>query len=169
VTTPLKSLKIDLNDPKKRQTIKTRNVPNYDASKYACERRTVLSRDGKTEIPISLVYNKAQRTPDKPQHLHLYGYGSYGACMECYFSSSRLPLLDRGIVYVIAHVRGGGELGRQWYEEPNGAKVSTSGSRAQRWPTPLHPPTPPLPRSTSARRTRSTTLWTWRSTCRTRA
>jgi oligopeptidase B len=145
VTTPLKSLKIDLNDPKKRQTIKTRNVPNYDASKYACERRTVLSRDGKTEIPISLVYNKAQRTPDKPQHLHLYGYGSYGACMECYFSSSRLPLLDRGIVYVIAHVRGGGELGRQWYEEPNGAKVSTSGSRAQRWPTPLHPPTLPPP------------------------
>jgi len=122
LTTPLKTLKIDLDDLESKLVVKTKNVPGYDASKYACERRMVKSRDGTTMVPISMVYNKAMRKEGQPQHLHLYGYGSYGACMECYFSSARLPLLDRGIVYVIAHVRGGGEMGRQWYEEPNGAK-----------------------------------------------
>ena len=53
---------------------------------------------------------------------HLYGYGSYSACMEASFRTTRRALLDRGMVYVIANVRGGGEMGRQWYEEPNGAK-----------------------------------------------
>jgi len=123
LVTPLQSIKVNLDDLSNRQIIKKKNVPGYDPTKYACARQTVLSRDGSTEIPISIVWNKDLKKPEgEPQHLHLYGYGSYGACMDCYFSPSRLPLLDRGLVYVIAHVRGGGEMGRQWYEEPNGAK-----------------------------------------------
>ena len=91
LTTPPKSLKIDLNEPQTKQTIKTRNVPGYDASKYACERRTVKSRDGVTDIPISIVYNKAMRKEEgTPQHLHLYGYGS---CKTLFLSHSLFSLL----------------------------------------------------------------------------
>jgi len=122
MVTPPSTIRIDLDDLGERTVVKEKKVPGYDPDKYACSRGTVMSRDGKTEIPVSMVWNKALRKEGQPQHLHLYGYGSYGACMEAYFSSSRLPLLDRGIVYVVAHVRGGGEMGRQWYEEPNGAK-----------------------------------------------
>lgn len=122
--TPPQSISVALNDANgARLPIKQRTVVGYDPSKYDCERREVLSRDGKTMIPLSLVWRKDSRKEEgAAQHLHLYGYGSYGICMECYFSSQRLPLLDRGIVYAIAHIRGGGEMGRQWYEMPNGAK-----------------------------------------------
>jgi oligopeptidase B len=109
-----------------RLVLKSKAVPGYNKDEYSCDRITVKSRDGTTEIPVSLVY----RTDVMEQHLqdgipiptHLYGYGSYGACMEASFRATRLPLLDRGMVYIIAHVRGGGEMGRQWYEEPMGAK-----------------------------------------------
>lgn len=123
---PPMSIEIDLNDTSERRIVKTKCVPGYVKDDYACERTTVLSRDGTTHIPVSLVYRKSTMEQHlesgKPVHVHLYGYGSYGSCMESDFSSQRLPLLNRGIVYVIAHVRGGGEMGRQWYEEPNGAK-----------------------------------------------
>ena len=123
LVSPTQTLKVSLDNLDDRRLIKKSVVPNYDASKYACARFKVRSRDGKTDIPVSMVWNKELRKPEgEPQHLHLYGYGSYGYSMECSFGSSRLPLLDRGIVYVIAHVRGGGEMGRAWYEEPNGAK-----------------------------------------------
>ena len=75
--------------------------------------QTSVADDG-TRIPISLVYRKSLRR-EGPQPLLLYGYGSYGFPMDPYFSSSRLSLLDRGMVYAIAHVRGGGDRGRTWY------------------------------------------------------
>jgi len=126
MVTPTQSLEISVGDTQQRKVLKERKVPGYDQSKFACERTTVISRDGKTEIPVSIVYRKDvledHIASGKPVHTHLYGYGSYGSCMEADFTITRLPLLNRGIVYVIAHVRGGGEMGRQWYEEPNGAK-----------------------------------------------
>jgi len=128
LVTPMQTIQIPLNEPntpENRVVLKQKNVPGYDPDLYACERTTVLSRDGKTEIPVSIVYRKdtlAGKSPGQPVPTHLYGYGSYGACIEADFRMTRLPLLNRGIVYVIAHIRGGGEMGRQWYEEPNGAK-----------------------------------------------
>jgi len=128
LVTPLQTLELPLVSPNgvsERVVLKAKSVPGYDKDLYACDRRYILSRDGSTQIPISLVYRKDTMTKiqnGQPAPLHLYGYGSYGMCLESDFRATRLPLLDRGIVYVVAHVRGGGEMGRQWYEEPNGAK-----------------------------------------------
>lgn len=88
----------------------------FDAANYVSERIWALSRDGKTKIPVSLVYHKntikSQETP-----LLLYGYGSYGLTVDAGFSRVRLSLLDRGFIFAIAHVRGGEYLGRKWYED----------------------------------------------------
>ena len=123
--TPTSSININLDDDTERTVLKAKVVPNYLKNNYGCDRLEVLSRDGKTNIPISVVYRKETMAKVKAGEqvpVHLYGYGSYGACMESDFSTTRLPLLDRGMIYVIAHIRGGGEMGRQWYEEPHGAK-----------------------------------------------
>lgn len=126
MVTPPQSLEIDLADTSSRTVLKEKNVPGYDKSLYGCERLTVQSRDGKAQIPVSMVYRKdvmeKHLASGEPVHTHLYGYGSYCINMEADFGSTRLPLLNRGVVYVTAHVRGGGEMGRTWYEEPNGAK-----------------------------------------------
>jgi oligopeptidase B len=87
----------------------------YDPSQYASEALTAVAKDG-TRIPISLVYKKSLRG-STPQPLLLYGYGSYGIPMDPYFSSSRISLLDRGMIYAIAHIRGGGDRGRTWYDD----------------------------------------------------
>lgn len=102
-----------------RKVLKVKNVPGYSKDMYAYERTTVKSRDGKTEIPVSLLYHGDVLTDRSGtiHPVHLYGYGSYGASMEASFRSTRLPLLKRGFVYVLAHVRGGGELGRPWYDD----------------------------------------------------
>lgn len=84
----------------------------YDASHYTTERVFATAEDG-TEVPISLVY-RADLFEPETNPLYLMGYGSYGASMDPWFSSSRLSLLDRGFVYAIAHVRGGGEMGEAW-------------------------------------------------------
>lgn len=125
MVTPPSSIDISLDDDTQRTVLKSKVVPGYDKEFYGCDRLEVLSRDGKTQIPVSVVYRKetmekvnaGERVP-----VHLYGYGSYGACIEADFRSTRLPLLNRGMIYVIAHIRGGGEMGRQWYEEPEGGK-----------------------------------------------
>jgi len=86
----------------------------FDPANYVVERLWAPARDG-VQVPISLVYRKGiPLNGESP--LLLYGYGSYGASMEAWFRPTVVSLLDRGFVYAIAHVRGGQELGRQWYE-----------------------------------------------------
>ncbi|MCH8807052.1 MAG: S9 family peptidase, partial [Planctomycetes bacterium] len=87
----------------------------FDASHYAAERVVATARDG-TKISVSMVYKRGfVRDGNAP--MLLYGYGSYGASSEPGFSSRRLSLLERGVTYALAHVRGGGEMGRPWYED----------------------------------------------------
>jgi oligopeptidase B len=88
----------------------------FDRENYRSERIMAPSRDGKTQIPISIVYHKDfKKSGQEP--LLLYGYGSYGNNIDPWFSSSRLSLLDRGFAFAIAHIRGGQEMGRSWYED----------------------------------------------------
>lgn len=87
----------------------------YQPENYVTERSFVTARDG-VKIPLSLVYKKGFKQ-DGPGPLLLYAYGSYGASMDAYFSVSRISLLDRGFAFAIAHIRGGQEMGRQWYED----------------------------------------------------
>jgi len=86
----------------------------FDSKNYVTERLWAIANDG-TKIPISLVYRKGLKK-DGSAPLLLYGYGSYGLSMDATFSPFRISLLDRGFVYAIAHVRGGQEMGRWWYE-----------------------------------------------------
>jgi len=134
LVTPTQNIQIglnDSNDSENRIVLKQKNVPGYNPDLYACERTTVRSRDGEAAIPVSIVYRKDVFDSNVPVPTHLYGYGSYGSCIEADFRMTRLPLLNRGVVYVIAHVRGGGEMGRQWYEEPNGGKYLCKKSTFQ--------------------------------------
>ena len=93
----------------------TEVLGGYDKERYRTERRFATAADG-TRIPISLVYQLPLERPGGPRPLLLNGYGAYGICYEPAFSSSSLSLLDRGFVIAIAHVRGGEEMGRPWYE-----------------------------------------------------
>lgn len=87
----------------------------FDKKNYVSERLWVTARDG-AKVPVSIVYRKGFKKDGKAPVL-LYAYGSYGITMDPAFNSSRLSLLDRGFAYAIAHVRGGQEMGRQWYED----------------------------------------------------
>ncbi|WP_445722028.1 S9 family peptidase [Flavobacterium sp.] len=87
----------------------------FDKNNYVEERIWATATDG-TKVPISMVYRKGLKKDGSNPFL-LYAYGSYGASMDPYFSTTRLSLLDRGFVYAIAHIRGGEDLGRQWYED----------------------------------------------------
>ncbi|QEO14386.1 S9 family peptidase [Agromyces intestinalis] len=89
---------------------------NYDPSRYTQRREWAVAPDG-TRVPISLVYRTDLVVPGTPAPTLLYGYGSYEYSIDPSFSIPRLSLLDRGVVYAVAHVRGGGELGRHWYED----------------------------------------------------
>jgi oligopeptidase B len=95
-------------------TRKIQQVPSgYDPGHYATERVTITARDG-ARVPVSIVYKKGFPR-DGSGKLHLYAYGAYGYAMPPSFSANRLSLLDRGLAFAIAHVRGGDDLGYQWY------------------------------------------------------
>ena len=112
-------------DTRERKLLKRQPVlGGYDPALYASERITARAADG-TAVPISLVYRKDRRGTG-PQPLLLYGYGSYGWPTDPWFSSTRVSLLDRGAVFAIAHIRGGGDLGRSWYEDGKLARKMNS-------------------------------------------
>ena len=109
---------IDFNMKTKEKTVlKEQEVlgGKFDKNNYKEERIWATAKDG-TKVPISMIYNKGIKKDGK-NPLLLYAYGSYGVTMDCHFSSVRLSLLDRGFVYAIAHIRGGEDLGREWYED----------------------------------------------------
>ncbi|MFC4477580.1 S9 family peptidase [Flavobacterium chungangensis] len=109
---------IDFNmKTKTKEILKEQEVlgGKFDKNNYIEERVWATARDG-VKVPISMVYRKGLEKNGK-NPLLLYAYGSYGITMDTYFSSTRLSLLDRGFVYAIAHIRGGEDLGRQWYED----------------------------------------------------
>jgi len=114
LTTPTQVFDYGLDS---RQRTLRKQLPvkgGYEPGRYVTERLNVTASDG-TAVPVSLVYRKDLRLKG-PQPMLLYGYGSYGFATDARFGSTRLSLLDRGVVFAIAHVRGGGDLGRSWYE-----------------------------------------------------
>ena len=112
LVTPMSTFDYDVKS-KKLQLKKEEEIKNYNKDDFVTTRKFITARDGK-KIPISIVHRKDIETPAPT---YLYGYGSYGYSMDPYFSPTILSLTERGYIYVIAHVRGGGELGRQWYED----------------------------------------------------
>jgi oligopeptidase B len=113
--TPLTIYDYDMNT-RQRMLLKQEEVlGGFDVDNYVTERLYARAADGR-EIPLSIVYRKGLRK-DGQNPLLLYGYGSYGFSIDAAFASPRLSLVDRGFVYAIAHIRGGQELGRRWYEE----------------------------------------------------
>lgn len=115
LTTPPSTFEIDVDmmDVKK---LKEQPVPGYDRTRYRTLRLEATAADG-TRIPISVVHSVDVDLAKGPHPTVLYGYGAYGITIDPSFSPSRVSLLDRGVVFAIAHVRGGGFLGRQWYED----------------------------------------------------
>jgi oligopeptidase B len=102
-------------DSKERVLVKQQEVlGGYDATQYQSERIFAKADDG-TMVPISLVYKKGVKF-DGTAPLHLTGYGSYGSSTQPTFSTARLSYLDRGVVVALAHIRGGGDMGREWYD-----------------------------------------------------
>ncbi|NUM31297.1 MAG: S9 family peptidase [Bacteroidetes bacterium] len=114
LTTPNSTIEYNLITKEKKILKQQEIIGGYNADEYQTERIFATAKD-KTQIPISLVYKKSLKKPDG-NPLLLYGYGSYGASLDVYFSSVRLSLLNRGFIVAIAHIRGGQELGRKWYE-----------------------------------------------------
>ena len=115
LTTP--SSIYDFNMKTKERELKKQKevLGGYNPNDYQSERIMATADDG-TKVPISMVYKKGM-VKDGKNPLYLYAYGAYGISMDPWFSSNRLSLLDRGFIFAIAHIRGGGEMGRQWYDD----------------------------------------------------
>jgi oligopeptidase B len=123
MTTPSSVYDYDMNTMDKVLLKQQEVLGGYDERSYASKRMWATARDG-TKVPLSVVYKKEQSGETRNWEAAplnrptlLYAYGSYGHSLDPYFSSIRLSLLDRGFVYVIAHIRGGEDLGRQWYDD----------------------------------------------------
>ena len=113
--TPDSLFSVVLSNGRKRLLKQAEVKGVFSSSDYKVEREFITARDG-TQVPVSIVYKK-NKFKKNENPIFLYGYGSYGNSIDAGFSSSRLSLLDRGFIFAIAHVRGGQELGRSWYEE----------------------------------------------------
>ncbi len=101
---------------RERELKKQREVlGGYNKDDYTSERVFATAPDG-AQVPISMVYRKGL-VKDGNNPVYLYGYGSYGSSMDPWFSTARISLMDRGFIYAVAHIRGGGEMGRPWYED----------------------------------------------------
>ena len=114
MTTPATTYELNVKTGERRE-LKRQPVPGYDPANYVTERLWAPAKDG-TKIPVSIVYRKGFEKNGKAALLQ-YGYGSYGASMDPGFSVTTVSLLDRGMAYAIAHIRGGQEMGRAWYED----------------------------------------------------
>jgi oligopeptidase B len=114
MTTPASTYDFDVTSGKKTLLKREPVLGGFDQANYVTEHLWSTARDG-TQVPISLVYRKGLKK-DGTAPLLQYGYGSYGASMDPGFSGSVISLLDRGFIYAIAHIRGGQEMGRAWYE-----------------------------------------------------
>ncbi|MGZ6220878.1 MAG: S9 family peptidase, partial [Syntrophales bacterium] len=115
LTTPSSTFDYNMKTREKKLLKQEEVLGGFDAANYQAERHYATARDG-VKVPISIVYRKGLVKNGKNPCL-LYGYGSYGASTDADFSSARLSLLDRGFVFAIAHIRGGQEMGRWWYED----------------------------------------------------
>jgi oligopeptidase B len=115
LTTPFSTYDYDMVTKKKTLLKEQEVLGGFDKNNYESRRLYVKAADG-VEVPISIVYRKGIKLDGSNPAL-IYGYGSYGASMDASFRSDRLSLLDRGFVFAIAHIRGGMEMGRWWYED----------------------------------------------------
>jgi oligopeptidase B len=115
LTTPSSTYDYNMKTREKKLLKREEVLGGFDAANYHAERLYATARDG-VKVPISLVYRKVFVKDGRAPCL-IYGYGSYGYSTDANFSSARLSLLDRGFVYAIAHIRGGQEMGRSWYED----------------------------------------------------
>lgn len=115
LVTPATSVSYDLRQRTRTVLKQAEVLGGYDPSEYRCERIYATAADG-VQVPISVVYKQEFRGKG-PQPLFLYAYGAYGHTVDPSFSSARLSLLNRGMVFAIAHIRGGGAMGRPWYED----------------------------------------------------
>ena len=112
LVTPNSVFDYDMNTGKSTLLKQTEVPGGFDRANYKSERVFATASDG-TKVPMSMVYRK-ELSLMVPPRLLLYAYGSYGISIPPTFSSTRLSLLDRGVIYVIAHIRGGGEMGEEW-------------------------------------------------------
>lgn len=115
LTTPRSVFDYDMVAKTRELKKQDKVLGDFDSADYVSERIMAEASDG-TKIPMSIVYRR-DLDRSKPAPLYQYGYGSYGYSMDPYFSASRLSLLDRGFIFAIAHIRGGQEFGRRWYED----------------------------------------------------